>query len=219
MEIAQISLLGALLALDGTSVGQFMVSRPLVAGTLAGWALGVPGLGITIGAILELYLIVSFPTGGARFPEGSTATVVAVAAASSTNAAGGVALAIAIGLVWGQLGGSSITALRHLNSHLAPEPHDASHGPARVVGAHLVAIALDFGRGALVTATGVVAGRYIVSAMVAAWPLADGASTGLLLAGGAVSAGILLRDLGGFRRRRMAFVAGLALGIIGTRFL
>jgi mannose/fructose/N-acetylgalactosamine-specific phosphotransferase system component IIC len=208
MEIAQISLLGALLALDGTSVGQFMVSRPLVAGTLAGWALGVPGLGITIGAILELYLIVSFPTGGARFPEGSTATVVAVAAASSTNAAGGVALAIAIGLVWGQLGGSSIT-----------EPHDASHGPARVVGAHLVAIALDFGRGALVTATGVVAGRYIVSAMVAAWPLADGASTGLLLAGGAVSAGILLRDLGGFRRRRMAFVAGLALGIIGTRFL
>ena len=42
---------------------------------------------------------------------------------------------------------------------------------------------------------------------------------GLLLVGGAVSAGILLRDVGGFRRRRVAFVAGLALGILGTRFL
>jgi hypothetical protein len=39
------------------------------------------------------------------------------------------------------------------------------------------------------------------------------------MVGGAVSAGILLHDLGGFRRRRLVFAVGLAAGIIGTRFL
>ena len=219
MEIVQVSLLGGLLGLDGTAVGQFMVSRPIVAGALVGWVLGEPTLGITIGAILELYLLVSFPTGGARFPEGSTATVVAVAAASAVGVTGAMPLAIGFGLVWGQLGGETITGLRHLNSRLAPEPGDASHGPDRIVAAHLVAILLDFGRGALVTASGIAVGRLAVRTLTQSWPLSATASTGLLLVGGAVSAGILLRDLGGFRRRRIVFVAGLALGVLGTRFL
>ena len=59
----------------------------------------------------------------------------------------------------------------------------------------------------------------ILRAATQSWPLSPSASTGLLLVGGAVSAGILLHDLGGFRRRRLIFVAGLALGIVGTRFL
>jgi hypothetical protein len=42
---------------------------------------------------------------------------------------------------------------------------------------------------------------------------------GLLLVGGSVSMGILLRDLGGFRRRSVLIVAGMALGILGARFL
>ncbi len=88
MEIAQVSLLGGLLALDATSVGQFMVSRPLVAGALIGWLLGDPPLGFTIGAVLELYLLVSFPTGGSRFPEGATATVVAAASAAGASEPG-----------------------------------------------------------------------------------------------------------------------------------
>ena len=79
MSLLWISLLGGVLALDATSVGQFMVSRPLVCGLLAGWVLGDPATGLLVGALLELYLLVSFPSGGARFPEGATATVVAVA--------------------------------------------------------------------------------------------------------------------------------------------
>jgi mannose/fructose/N-acetylgalactosamine-specific phosphotransferase system component IIC len=219
MDILRLSLLGGLLGLDGTSVGQFMVSRPIVTGAIVGWALGEPTLGLAIGAMLELYLIVSFPTGGSRFPEGSTATVVAVAAAGGVEAAGAVPLAIGVGLVWGQVGGASITRLRQLNSRLAPEPDDPSHGPRRIVAAHLGAIALDFLRGSVVTATGVWVGRLVVPALTHSWPLSPTASTGLLLAGGAVSAGILLRDLGGFRRRRIAFVAGLALGLVGASLL
>ena len=76
-----LAILGGLLALDATSVGQFMISRPLVAGTLAGWWLGDPGLGLEIGAILELFYIAGVPAGGSRVPETGSASVVAVAVA------------------------------------------------------------------------------------------------------------------------------------------
>jgi PTS system mannose-specific IIC component len=219
MDILRVSLLGGLLGLDGTSVGQFMVSRPIVAGAVVGWMMGEAALGFTIGAVLELYLIVSVPAGGARFPEGATATAVAVASASGAAGAGALPLAVAVGLVWGQLGGATITGLRHVNSWLAPEPDDASHRPSRIVSSHLAAIALDFVRGAVVTGTGVWVGRRVVVGLGPTWPLSTASSMALLLIGGAVSAGILLRDLGGVRRRGVVFLAGLALGLIGARIL
>jgi hypothetical protein len=66
---------------------------------------------------------------------------------------------------------------------------------------------------------GVLLGRAVVRGFGAAWPLDEASSTGLLLLGGAVSAGILVRDLGGFRRRRALLVTGMALGILGARLL
>jgi PTS system mannose-specific IIC component len=167
MEIVQLTVLGGLLGLDGTSVGQFMLSRPLVAGALVGWVLGDPVLGFAVGAILELYLLVSFPTGGSRFAEGATAAVVAVASAAGSTAPGALPLAVAVGLVWGQLGGFSITALRHANSRLVPEPGRAPRGAFDVTLAHLAALALDFARGAVVTLPGVLVGRAVVSSLAA----------------------------------------------------
>jgi mannose/fructose/N-acetylgalactosamine-specific phosphotransferase system component IIC len=196
-----------------------MLSRPLVAGGLVGWALGEPALGFTVGAILELYLLVSFPTGGSRFPEGATATVVAVAAAAGTTVPGAIPLAIAVGLLWGQLGGFSISLLRHLNARLVPEPGRAATVGKGVTTAHLLAVFADFMRGTVMTFFGVLLGRAVVRGFGAAWPLDEASSTGLLLLGGAVSAGILVRDLGGFRRRRVLLVTGMALGILGARLL
>lgn len=219
MEIVQLSLLGGLLALDGTSVGQFMLSRPLVAGVLVGWLLDDPVAGVAVGTILELYLLVSFPTGGSRFPEGATATVVAVAASTVTDATGALPLAVAVGLAWGQLAGTSVTLMRKLNNRVAPEPGSRGASSGGVLAGHLGAVAIDFSRGALVTLVGVVVGRWVVSQMHGPWALSPSASVGLLLVGGSASAGILLRDLGGFRKRKALFVAGMALGIIGGRFL
>ena len=85
--------------------------------------------------------------------------------------------------------------------------------------AHLAAIVLDFARGVIVTGSGVAVGRVALRGLSQSWPISEVASTGILLVGGAVSAGILLRDLGGFRRRRIIFVAGLTLGLLGTHFL
>ncbi len=217
MDILELSAIGGLLALDATSVGQFMVSRPLVAGVLTGWVMGDPTTGLVIGALLELYMLVSFPTGGSRFPEGATATVAAVATAVGSDAPGAFPIAMAIGLVWGHLGGLSISWLRRLNGHLVPD-RNARH-PQRVTGLHLGAVALDFLRGTVVTAFGITAGREAVRALGEGWPLDGGDSVGLLLVGGAASAGILLRSLGGFRRRRVLFMAGVALGILGAWFL
>lgn len=219
MEIAQVSLLGGLLALDATSVGQFMVSRPLVAGALVGWVLGDLALGFTVGAVLELYLLVSFPTGGSRFPEGATATVVAAASAAGASESGALPLALAVGLVWGQLGGASITLLRHVNSKLVPEPGDSVAETHHLGAAHLAAVFLDFVRGVAVTLSGVVVGRVLVHAWGGPWTTSRSASVALLLVGGAVSVGVLLRDLGGFRKRAALFVAGAVLGIIGARLL
>lgn len=217
MDLVLLSLLGGVLALDGTSVGQFMLSRPLVAGALTGWLLGDPVMGLAIGAILEAYLLVSFPSGGARFPEGATATVVAVASTTAGDVLGALPLGVAVGLVWGQVGGLTVSVLRRLNGRLVPEP-DGPH-PQSLAAAHLGAIALDATRGALLTLVGVVAGRWATGLLSSAWPLEPADTRGLLLLGAAVSAGVLLRTLGGYRRLRMLFVAGMALAMVGARLL
>ncbi|MBW3533799.1 MAG: PTS sugar transporter subunit IIC [Gemmatimonadetes bacterium] len=219
MSLLPLSFVGGLLALDETSVGQFMVSRPLVVGLLAGWVVGDPMTGALVGAILEIYLLVSLPVGGARFPEGATATVVAVGSAAAGDLPGALALGVAVGLVWGHIGGLTISGLRTFSVRLAPDPGRTSVTPGRVVAGHLGAIVLDFLRGMLVTASGVLVGRLVVAALASSWPLAAGNTLGLLLVGGAVSVGALLRGFGGFRRRRDLFAAGLAAGALGAWLL
>ena len=217
MDLLRLGLLGGVLGLDSTAVGQFMVSRPLVAGWLAGWVTGVPEFGITIGAVLEVFLLVSFPTGGARFPEGSTAAVVAVGVAAPYESPDVVAGAVAIGLVWGQFGGWTVTLQRNVNGWLVPRANVAQQGV--LARAHAVAVLIDFARGMIVTAAGIWLGRFALGFVGRAWRTDGSISSGVLFVGAVVSLGIMLHDLGGFRRRRILFVAGLALGIVGARFL
>ena len=217
-DLLRLSLLGGLLGLDGTSVGQFMVSRPLAAGVFAGWVAGDPLMGLAVGVILELYLLVSFPTGGARFPEGGTATVVAVGVATGLTGPGALPLGVALGLAWGQLGGMSVTLQRTVNTRLLPEPGEA--GAAGDLGRILgLAVTLDFLRAVLVTATGLILGLAVLDPLSIAWPLGEAASRALLLVGGATSAGILLNDLGGVRARKVWFAAGLLAGLVGVTLL
>ena len=211
-SFVELTLLGGVLALEGTAVGQFMFSRPLVAGTLAGLLLGSPAEGFALGALLEIYLLVAFPVGGARFPEGALATVVGVASLGP-GGAGETALAVAVALVWGQVAGVSITLQRNLNGRLFV-PDDESAGATTVTRGHLLALAAEFVRGAVVTALGVVAGRGVVSALAAYWPLDAPTTRGVLLLGGLVSLGVLLRSLGGLRRRLGLLSAGLGVGIL-----
>lgn len=211
-DVLLLTALGGIVALDGTSVGQLMLSRPLVAGAMAGWVVGAPLEGLLVGAALEIYLLVSFPVGGSRFPEGGPATVVAAAVAAASDHPGGVAVGVSLGLIWGQLGAFSVTAMRMLNSRLSPDPARRVTA-GTVVGAHLGAVVLDFLRGSLLTVTGLWVGWGALR-VVSLWPL-DGADTiGFLLVGGAVSMGILLRSFGGLRRRGVLFATGLGAGAL-----
>ncbi len=217
MELLLVALAGGALALDATSIGQFMVSRPLVAGALTGWILGDPATGLVVGMFLEVYLLVSIPSGGSRHPEAATATVVAVAAAAATDTAGAIPLGVAVGLVWGQVAGFTVSLQRKLNGRIVPEPD--ARDPSRIALGHAAAMTMDFVRGAAVTLVGAWSARWALAALSGGWPLDIRDTRGLLLVGGAVSAGILLRSLGGFRRHRILFAAGIALGLVGARLL
>jgi len=217
-ELLALALLGGLLALDGTSVGQFMFSRPILAGTLAGWIAGSPHEGFLVGALLEMYLVVSFPVGGSRFPEGGPAAVVAASVVAGSDAPGALALGVALGLVWGQLAGLTVTVLRTINARILPHPSRKLVTGRAVVRGHLTAVALDFLRGTLVTGTGLVVGLLVLPLAVY-WPLGAADTRGLLLVGAAVSLGVLLRSYGGLRRRALLFATGAFIGALGGVFL
>jgi hypothetical protein len=61
--------IGGLLALDGSGVGQVMISRPLVAATIGGWLAGMPAEGAMIGLVLEALHLSVLPFGAATVPE------------------------------------------------------------------------------------------------------------------------------------------------------
>lgn len=210
-ELLPLILLGGLLTVEGTAAGQFMVSRPLVAGTLAGWLLGSPADGFAVGVLLEVYLLVAFPVGGARFPEGAPATVVAVYAAG-LGGGGALAIGIAAGLVWGQIAGAAATGVRTLNARLVATGAELT--PRSLELRHLGAVGLEGVRGCAVTAAGILTGSWAVRTFAAHWPLDEQATLGLLLLGGVVSLGILLRAFGGLRRRARFVASGLALGLL-----
>jgi mannose/fructose/N-acetylgalactosamine-specific phosphotransferase system component IIC len=219
MTLLGASLLGGVLALDGTALGQFMLSRPMAAGLLAGWLAGDAMAGMLVGVVLEIYLLVAFPVGGARFPEGATATVVAAVTAATHPSAGALALGVGLGLVWGQVGGWTISGLRTVNAFLAPDPAHRPIRPARVVAGHLIALVLDFVRGAVVTGAGVWFADLAVRRLGGSWPLGPDDTRGLLLVGATVSTGILLRSFGGLDRRAFLFLGGLAAGVVGGLLL
>jgi len=73
---------GTLVALDLVSVPQAMLSRPLVAGTVAGWIVGDVEAGLRVGIVLELFALDVLPIGAVRYPDYGPATVVGVALAA-----------------------------------------------------------------------------------------------------------------------------------------
>jgi PTS system mannose-specific IIC component len=210
-ELLVLALFGGFMALDGTSLGQFMVSRPLVASALTGWMIGAPVDGFLVGCLLEIYLLVSFPVGGSHFPEGGPAAVVAAAVAGWGASPGALAIGVTLGLVWGQVGSLSVTALRNNNVRLAPDPAQGRVTARAVVIGHVSAVGIDFLRGFTVTLAGLMVGLALVN-VAPLWPLSDAWTRGLLLVGAAVSLGVLLRSYGGIRRRGALFAAGALAG-------
>ena len=60
---------GTIVALDLVSVPQAMLSRPLVAGAVAGWLAGDVEAGLRVGVVLELFALDVLPIGAVRYPD------------------------------------------------------------------------------------------------------------------------------------------------------
>ena len=159
-QIAVLALAGGLVALDGTSVGQFMVSRPFVAAALGGLVVGRPGLGMAVGIVLEALHLAVLPVGAAKYPEGGPPAVAAgavFAASQSPPVAAGatllVAVLVALALEW--FGGHTVEWMRQFNVRFAGAPPEGLT-PGDVARRHGIPIAVDFLRGAALALAGVV---------------------------------------------------------------
>ena len=107
---------GSLVALDLVSVPQAMISRPLVAGTVAGWITGDVEAGLRTGVLFELFALDVFPAGAARYPDYGPATVAAAALASGAPWELELGVSAALGLVLALLGGWSLLVVRRWNA-------------------------------------------------------------------------------------------------------
>lgn len=211
---AAVALLGGFLALDGTSVGQVMVSRPLVAASLGGCVAGRPMAGMAVGVVLEALHLAVLPVGASRYPEGGPAGVVAgaVFAAQLPAANGGAvllaAVLFALGMEW--VGGRTVVLLRQRNARFAGAPPEGLT-PGALARRHATPIAADFLRGALLALAGVLAlGALLGAADVAGFPdVAAGTVVRLAAAAGIASA---LRLFG--RSHYPLFLAGAAAGAL-----
>jgi mannose/fructose/N-acetylgalactosamine-specific phosphotransferase system component IIC len=211
-----LSALGGVLALDATSFGQFMISRPLVAATLAGGLLGEPVLGLQIGMFLEFFHLDGMPSGGSRVPEAGPAAVVAVAIAATVSGPAGLAFGVMAGLLVSELGGLTVGVQRHVNMALIARVEAGRVSPLRLNGVHLFAMFLDFARGGIITAVGVSVGTRGVGIAHDAWTLSSEATVALIVVAASIHLGALLKEFGGWRSQSAVFLIGLVAGIVGV---
>jgi len=205
-----------MVGVDATSFGQFMISRPFIAATITGALTGVPVAGAIIGLVLELFALVTLPVGASRYPESGTAAVAATSAyALVTNVVDPAALLIAISfaLAWEHVAGGTVIILRQFNDVVLRRALASTHPLDRALErSHVACIAIDFARGALVSALGAALCAALLYVLVPRWQLSDNLAWTVLLAGGACMLAATLRMFGDAASRRVAFVVGIACG-------
>ena len=79
IDYVLIAVIGAIVSMDTTVFGQFMIAQPLVSSALAGIVLGEPQSVLFIGAIMQLMWLKLIPAGGAIYLNGNLGTLTAVA--------------------------------------------------------------------------------------------------------------------------------------------
>jgi len=155
VQLVPLAVLGAVLGLDVVSFPQAMISRPIVAATLAGTLLGHPERGLVVGVALEFFALESLPFGASRYPEWGSASVVggALFAMTPDNTPAAMTMAALAALVTASLGGSSMVALRRWNAWWARRPQSgiASGAILTVTGLQLAGMTADLVRGGALT--------------------------------------------------------------------
>jgi mannose/fructose/N-acetylgalactosamine-specific phosphotransferase system component IIC len=206
---------GTLTALDLVSVPQAMLSRPLVAGVVAGWLAGDVEAGARIGAVLELFALDVLPIGAVRYPDYGPATVVAVALGAGAPWELGLGLSVGLGLVLAVLGGWSLRLVRRLNARAIQ--HHAAALAAGESGAirwlQYGGLARDAARGVLLTAGGLAVAWALARWVPADRPTAVGLTLIAIGSGLAAATNGAVRSAGRGARLKW-LIAGAAAGVL-----
>jgi len=204
--------LGGLVTVDSTSLGQLMISRPIVAATLGGALVGSPTFGIYIGVVLEAFHLTVLPVGAARYPESAAPAVVGGGAYALVGGGMGELVTVVVFvLAWEWVSGESVRPLRYLNIRLRPDPADPRFGPGLVQRRHWLSIGLDFWRGSAITAVGL---ALLLPILRAVQPYFGPAEWVAWMAIGAAATAALAATIRmfGFERLRY-FLGGAVLGV------
>ncbi|MGH7623966.1 MAG: PTS sugar transporter subunit IIC [Gemmatimonadaceae bacterium] len=212
-------LLGALIGLDVVSFPQIMISRPIVASTLAGALAGDIGAGLLAGAVLELMAMETLPVGASRYPEWGSAAVVAgtLAAVRAEPRSGALVVAVFAGIATAWAGGWSMYALRRLNGVWAERMQPALEAGSwrAVVGLQLRGLTADLVRAALLTLVALLIWHPVDVWLLRRWSLDLVVSHSILVAVAAAAAASAIWRLGhGATGARWYLLGGLAAGVV-----
>ena len=213
LEALPIGLLGALLGLDVVSFPQAMISRPIVAATVAGAFIGNPPAGLVIGVVLEMIALDTLPFGASRYPEWGWAGVVggALFATQPAGMPGALPASLLAALLTASISGWSMVVLRRLIAVRLERTRDRLEEGSRdaLLSLHLSGMTLDLLRGGLVTITAMLIFTPIVKAIVAVWGSESAASHAVVVVIAAVVAGgALWKIFHSVRRVLWFFLAG-----------
>src|SRR2546423_1458544 len=194
IEALPIALLGALLGLDVVSFPQAMVSRPIVAATLAGAFIGHPPAGLLIGVVLELIALDTLPFGASRYPEWGSAGVVggALFAAQPPGMPGALPACLLAALLTASVSGCSMVVLRRIIAGRLERTRDSIEAGSRdaLLSLHLSGMTLDLLRAAIVTTLGMIIFSPLVRAIVAIWGSESAPSRAVVVVIAAIVAGV-----------------------------
>lgn len=193
LEALPIALLGALLGLDVVSFPQAMISRPIVAATVAGALIGHPGSGLLIGVVLEMIALDTLPFGASRYPEWGSAGVVggALFAAQPPGMPGALPASMLAALLTASISGWSMVVLRRIIASRLERARDRIEEGSRdaLLSLHLSGMSMDLLRGALVTLVAMLIFAPLVRAIVAIWGSDSAPSRAVVVVMAAVVAG------------------------------
>jgi mannose/fructose/N-acetylgalactosamine-specific phosphotransferase system component IIC len=218
LEALPIALLGGLLGLDVVSFPQAMISRPLVAATIAGAFIGHPESGLLIGVVLELIALDTLPFGASRYPEWGSAGVVggSLFAAQPPGMPGALPASILAALLTASISGWSMVVLRRIIASRLARARDRIEDGSRsaLMSLHLSGMSLDILRGALVTITAMLVFAPLVRAIVAIWGSESAMSRAVVVVIAAIVAGgALWKVFHSVRHVLWFFLVGLAASV------
>lgn len=219
VDLLPIALLGGLLGMDVVTFPQAMISRPIVATTLAGAFIGNAPAGLVMGAVLELLALETLPFGASRYPEWGSASVVGgvLYASQPGDSAGALAACLFAALVTAMVSGKSMVWLRRMNASRATRLRDAldQGSYSAVTGLQLFGLTGDLIRGFLVTLGAMLVFAPLMDAIVASWATDARYTRGVVVAiVAAVSAGAIWKIFHNLPRARLLFLTGLAAGAL-----